>query len=91
MGYLFSQSASCQLAMSKHKSYCVSFNLKAVETAEKKSKEAAAREFGMREVPYNNIYFKCRPRLNAGLVLTLGQNLREGNKCQGNMVCIYMW
>ena len=47
VGYLFSQCASCQLAMSKRKSYYVSFKLKVVETVEKKSKEAAAREFGM--------------------------------------------
>ena len=47
MGYLISQSASCQLAMSKRKSYRVSFKLKAVEMAEKKSKEASAREFGV--------------------------------------------
>ena len=47
MGYLTSQSASCQLVMSKHKSYCVSFKLMAIETAEKKSKVAAAREFGV--------------------------------------------
>ena len=33
--------------MSAVQSYCVSFKLKAVETAEKKSKEAAAREFGV--------------------------------------------
>ena len=45
VGYLISQSAPCKLAMSKRKSYCVSFKLKAVEMAEKKSKEAAAREF----------------------------------------------
>ena len=31
----------------KRKSYCVSFKLKAIETAEKKSKEAAARESGV--------------------------------------------
>ena len=47
VGYLISQSASCQLAMSECKSYCVSFKLKVVETVEKKSKEAAAREFGV--------------------------------------------
>ena len=34
-------------AMSKRKSYDVSFKLKAVEYAEKKSKEAAAREMGV--------------------------------------------
>ena len=34
-------------AMSKQKSYDVSFKLKAVECAEKKSKEAAAREMGV--------------------------------------------
>ena len=44
---LISQSASCQLAMSKCKLYCVSFKLKAVEMDEKKSKEAGVREFGM--------------------------------------------
>ena len=38
VGYLISQSASCQLAVSKCKSYCASFKVKAVETAEKKSK-----------------------------------------------------
>ena len=63
MGYLFSQSGSCQLAMSKCKSYCVSFKLKAVETTEKNSKEAAARECGMHEVPYINIFL-----INAGPV-----------------------
>ena len=47
VGYLISQSAPCKLAMSKRKSYCVSFKLKVLETAEKKSKEAAAREFGV--------------------------------------------
>ena len=47
VGYLISQSASCKLATSKRKLFCVSFKLKAVETAEKKSKEAAAREFGI--------------------------------------------
>ena len=31
----------------KQKSYCVSFKLKAIETAEKQSKEAAVRESGM--------------------------------------------
>ena len=46
-GYLISQSASCLLAMSKCKLYCVYFKLKAVEMAEKKSKKAAAREFGV--------------------------------------------
>ena len=40
VGYLISQSALCQLAMSKRKSYCVSSKLKALETAEKKSKES---------------------------------------------------
>ena len=47
VGYFISQSASCQLAVSKRKSYCVSFKLKVVETAEKKSNEAAAREIGV--------------------------------------------
>ena len=47
VGYLIYQSASCQIAMSKRKSYFVSFQLKVVEMAEKKSKGAAAREFGM--------------------------------------------
>ena len=46
------QSASCHVnaaaAMSaKRKSYCVLLKLKAIETAEKKSKEAVAREFGV--------------------------------------------
>ena len=36
-----------QLAMSRRKQYCVSLKLKAVEKAEKKSKEAAAREFSV--------------------------------------------
>ena len=43
--------ASCELpakrTMSKRKSYDVSFMLKAVECAEKTSKEAAARKMGM--------------------------------------------
>ena len=47
VGYLVSQSASCQLAMSKRKSYCVSFKLKVVEMTEKEPKEAAMREFGV--------------------------------------------
>lgn len=37
---------TCPMAQ-KRKSFDVSFKLKAVETAEKKSKEAAAREFGV--------------------------------------------
>ena len=45
--YLISQSASCQLAMSKCKLYYVSFKLKVNEMAEKKSNEAAVRKFGM--------------------------------------------
>ena len=46
------RSASCHVntaaAMSaKQNSYCVSFKLKAIETVEKKSKEAGARESGV--------------------------------------------
>ena len=83
MGYLFLQSASCQLAMSKCKSFCVSFNLKAVETAEKKFKEAQQENLAC--VKYRTIIYilKRRPRFNAGLVLSPGQNLREGNKRPG--------
>ena len=35
------------VALSKCKSYCVSFKLETVEMAEKKSKEAAVREFSV--------------------------------------------
>ena len=38
---------SASTCMLKHKSYSISFKLKAIETAEKKSKEAAAREFAV--------------------------------------------
>ena len=50
---LILQSALCQLTMSKCKLCCVSFKLKVVETAEKKSKEAAAKEFcvGPKRIP----------------------------------------
>ena len=46
------RSASCHVnaaaaISAKRKSYCVSFKLKAIETAEKKSKEVAGREFGV--------------------------------------------
>ena len=87
VGYLISQSAPCQLAMSRCKSYCVSFKLKAVESAEKKSKEAAAREFCVdpkRVREYRTlIFYKRRPHLNAGLVLMPGQHSWEGNKRPG--------
>ena len=65
-GYLILISASCQLAMSKRKSYCVSFKLKAVETAEKKSKVATAREIDMD--PKRIREYRTLIIINAGLI-----------------------
>ena len=64
--------------------------------AEKKSKEAAAREFGVDPKRIRDyctlIYYKCRPRLNAGLILMPGQNSWEGNKRPGLYSMKYgMW
>ena len=54
------------LAMSKRKSYCVSFKLKAVETAEKNQKKLQQENLAWILEPAP---FKRRTRFNAGLKL----------------------
>ena len=71
-----------------HKAYDVTFKLKAVDFAEKESKEAAARQFGVDPKTIREL-IEPSPVYNPASFRAQGKNLAEGNRTPGFYSRIY--